>query len=188
MITFAAAIKIIVIALSLALDVFAVSVGVGVRGVPRKEKIRIGVAFATAEIVMNLAGAALGLVIGRLLGEVAGYIGFVALLVLGCFMIFESRREASHPIDMSRGWGLFIASLSISLDSLGIGFSILYINVPLVESLAVIGIVSIAATATGITLGRRLGVHIGEHAELLGGILLALTGATFIVLKALHIG
>ncbi|MHB8145905.1 MAG: manganese efflux pump MntP [Vulcanimicrobiaceae bacterium] len=188
MITFAAAIKIVVIALSLALDVFAVSIGVGVRGVPRKEKIRIGIAFATAEIVMNLAGVGLGLAVGKLLGEVAGYIGFVALLCLGCFMMYESRREESHPLDMSRGWGLFIASLSISLDSLGIGFSILYINVPLVESLAVIGTVSIAATATGISVGRRLGEHIGEHAEFLGGVLLALTGAGFILLKALHIG
>jgi len=180
------ALKIVVIALSLALDVFAVSVGVGIRGVPRAVKIRIGIAFASAEILMNLIGAGLGAVIGHLLGDVAGYIGFGALVLLGCYMIYESLREAEAktPIDMSKGWGLFVAALSISLDSLGIGFSILYIGVPVVESLSVIGIVSVAATVLGLTLGRALGRRAEEGAELWAGIVLLLTGIAFIGLKA----
>jgi manganese efflux pump family protein len=183
-------IKIVVIAVSLALDVFAVSIGVGVRGVPRRVKVRIGAAFAFAEIAMNCIGAALGLAVGKLLGDVAGYIGFVALFGLGLYMMWESLREGemAEPLDMSRGWGLFIASLSISLDSLGIGFSILYIGVPLAVSLATIAVVSVLATVCGLTLGRTLGRRIEEHAEFLGGLLLAITGLVFIVLKALHIG
>ena len=187
--TLGSAIKIVVIALSLALDVFAVSIGVGVRGVPRKTKIRIGIAFASAEIIMNLLGAALGIAAGRLLGEVAGYLGFIALVGVGTYMIYEATRDLAerNPLDMSSGWGLFIASASISLDSLGIGFSILYIDVPLEISLAVIGVVSIGATALGLSFGRLLGKRIEDRAELLGGVLLALTGVTFIVLKALHL-
>lgn len=183
-------VKIFVIALSLALDVFAVSVGVGMRGIPRVVKVRIGVAFAVAEIVMNVMGAGLGAVAGRLIGGVAGYLGFSALAGLGLYMIYESRRESGlkKPLDMSRGWGLFIASLSISLDSLGIGFSILYIGVPVVLSLAVIGVVSVASTAIGLTLGRALGRRAEEGAELWAGIVLALTGAAFILLKAFHLG
>ncbi|MDP9111733.1 MAG: manganese efflux pump MntP family protein [Candidatus Eremiobacteraeota bacterium] len=182
--------KIFVVALSLALDVFAVSVGVGVRGVPGRVKLRIGISFACAEIVMNLVGAGLGAVAGRLLGDVAGYIGFTALLGLGLYMVYESRRDNEDrlPLDMSSGWGLLLASLSISLDSLGIGFSILYIGVPLAVSLVTIGAVSILATAAGLTLGKRLGVRIEDNAEVIGGVLLALTGAAFIVLKAMHVG
>ena len=182
--------KILVIALSLALDVFAVSVGVGMRGVPRAVKIRIGLAFAAAEILMNVAGAGLGAVAGRLIGGVAGYLGFSALLGLGLYMIYESRRESElkKPIDMTRGWGLCIASLSISLDSLGIGFSILYIGVPVVLSLTIIGIVSVSSTALGLVLGRSLGRRAEEGAELWAGIVLALTGAAFILLKAFHLG
>ncbi len=184
------AIKLVAIAFSLALDVFAVSIGVGVRGVERSLKIRIGIAFACAEIIMNLIGAGLGIVTGKLIGDVAGYLGFVALLLVGLYMIYEAKRDlGDRPrMDLSRGWGLVVASLSISLDSLGIGFSILYIGVPLALALAVIGAVSVAATTLGLTLGRRLGSRIEDSAELLGGVLLALTGAVFIVLKALHIG
>ena len=182
--------KILAVAVSLALDVFAVTVGIGVRGVSNPMKVRIGVAFATAEIVMNLVGAGLGAIAGKLIGDVAGYLGFVALIGVGGYMIFEAlnRDEDADPFDLSKGWGLFVASLSISLDSLGIGFSILYIGVPLVSALIVIGIVSVIATALGLGLGQRLGALVKERAELLGGVMLVVTGAVFIVLKALHIG
>lgn len=184
------ALKIVVIAISLALDVFAVSIGVGVRGASRRAKIRIGIAFASAEILMNCVGAALGAIAGRLLGDAAGYIGFVALVLVGTYMIVEARRELEDraPVDMSSGWGLFVASLAISLDSLGIGFSILYVGVPLAISLFTIGAVSIASTTLGLSLGRALGKRVEDSAEMLGGVLLALTGAVFIVLKALNLG
>jgi putative Mn2+ efflux pump MntP len=185
-----AVLKIAFVALSLSLDVFAVSIGVGVRGVPPGLKWRIGFAFAFAEVAMNLIGAGLGLVAGRLLGEVAGYIGFGVLIALGIYMMKESRSELSgaSKLDLSKGWGLALAALSISLDSLGIGFSILYIGVPPGISLAVIGFVSICATAAGLALGERLGSFAERYASFLGGLLLALTGIAFIALKAFHIG
>ena len=137
---------------------------------------------------MNLAGAGLGALAGRLLGSVAGYIGFAALIGLGVFMIVQALREseARTPLDMSRGWGLFIASLSISLDSLGIGFSILYIGVPLVLALAVIFAVSILSTILGLTIGGALGRRAEEGAEFWAGVVLALTGIAFIVAKVSH--
>jgi manganese efflux pump family protein len=185
-----AAIKIVVIAISLALDVFAVSVGVGVRGPSNRAKIRIGLAFASAEIIMNCVGAVLGIIAGRLIGNAAGYIGFVALIGVGTYMIVEARRDLEDrpPLDMSLGWGLFIASLAISLDSLGIGFSILYVGVPLAVALLTIGAVSVGATTLGLTLGRALGAVVEDRAEMLGGVLLVLTGAVFVVLKALNLG
>ncbi|HEY5425148.1 MAG TPA: manganese efflux pump [Candidatus Tumulicola sp.] len=182
--------KIAFVALSLSLDVFAVSIGVGVRGVPARLKWRIGVAFACAEITMNLIGAGLGLVAGRLLGEVAGYIGFVALIALGAYMMKESGSEFSgaSKLDLSKGWGLTVAALSISLDSLGIGFSILYIGVPPAISLTVIGLTSVAATAAGLALGERLGAFAERYAGFVGGLLLTLTGLAFIALKYFHLG
>ncbi len=184
------ALKVLIVAFSLGIDVFALGVGVGIRGASRALRIRIGIAFAAAEVAMNLIGAALGVAMGHLLGDIAGYIGFLALVFIGGYMMFESRREAheKRPIDMSRGWGLLLASLSISLDSLGVGFSILYIGVPVAATLAVIAAVSVLSTSAGLALGQRLGRRIEERAELLGGLALALTGLLFAALKALHAG
>jgi len=183
----AAAFKIVAIALSLALDVFAVSVGAGVRGVSPGMRLRIGAAFASAEVLMNCIGALLGAAVGHVVGGVAGYFGFAALIVLGAYMCVESLRggKLRAPIDMSRGWGLALASLTISLDSLGVGFSILYIGVPPVFTLVAIAAVSVLSTTAGLMLGRRLGGRVEERAELLGGALLALTGIAFVLLKAL---
>lgn len=183
-----ALLRILVIALSLGLDVFAVSIGVGMRGVPVAVKWRIGISFAVAEISMNLIGAAIGAAAGKLIGEVAGYLGFIALIAVGIFMIVEALRESesSQTIDMTKGWGLLVASLSISLDSLGIGFSILYIGVPLYTALLVIGVVSVLSTFLGISFGRVLGRRVEERAELFAGIVLAATGTFFIVQRVLH--
>ena len=182
--------KVIAIAVSLALDVFAVSIGVGVRGVTTKMKLRIGLAFAFAEVSMTITGALLGSVLGRFLGDAAGYFGFTALVGLGIYVMFESRRISSETakFDLSKGWGLFLASLTISLDSLGIGFSILYVGVPMPVSLIVIAIVSVVSTGCGLFIGKRLGAFADRYAALLGGLLLFLTGCAFIALKALHLG
>jgi putative Mn2+ efflux pump MntP len=71
---------------------------------------------------------------------------------------------------------------------LGIGFSIRFVGVPIGESLAVIGVVSVAATLLGLRLGRLLGTRVEDGAEMLAGVLLALTGAAFVALKVLHAG
>jgi putative Mn2+ efflux pump MntP len=186
----AAVFKVFIVALALALDVFAVSVGVGIRGLSTRSKIRIGIAFACAEVGMNIIGAVLGLLMGRLIGDYAGYLGFAALFGIGVYMIRESRTDlsASSRLDLSRGSGLLLASLAISIDSLGIGFSILYIGVPMPISLIIIAITSVASTMLGLSIGRWLGSYAERNAAFIGGLLLALTGILFAILKALHIG
>lgn len=180
--------RVTLVALSLALDVFAVSVGVGIRGVSPRAKFRIGAAFATAEVAMNLIGAGIGAAVGKAIGDVAGYLGFLALVGVGIYMIVESLRAEEEDFDLSKGWGLFIASLSISLDSLGIGFSIVYIGVPIAITLAAIAVASIGSTALGLGLGKRFGSVIGERAGIIAGFVLIATGALFATLKYLHIG
>jgi len=182
--------KVFLVGVALSLDVFAVSVGIGVRGISRPQKIRIGLTFAFAEVVMISAGAGLGVLAGRVAGDYAGYVGFAALFALGIFMVRESRGQspASARLNLSTGHGLALASLAVSLDSLGVGFSVLFIGVPLPISLIVIGAVSIASTTLGLAVGRWLGGVAERNAALLGGVLLALTGILFALLKALRIG
>jgi putative Mn2+ efflux pump MntP len=176
--------KVVLVAMSLGLDVFAVSVGVGMRGLTRSVKWQIGIAFTTAEITMTLIGAGLGCLAGALLGDVAGYIGFAALVGVGIYMVIESLRKKNEGgFDLSRGWGLLLGALSISLDSLGIGFSILYIGVPLAVSLVCIAVVSATSTTLGLTLGRALGRRAEASAATWGGIILIATGLAFAVLK-----
>jgi putative Mn2+ efflux pump MntP len=137
---------------------------------------------------MNLIGAGIGHVIGNLIGGIAAYLGFAALLGLGIYMVIESIKEESGELDLSTGWGLFIAAASISLDSLGIGFTLPYLGVSLVEALGVIFIVSIASTWTGLALGRAIGTRVGGAAGLIAGIILGLTGIGFGLARYFNVG
>ncbi len=188
--TLAAVLKIVFVALSLGLDVFAVSVGVGMRGNSRAVKIRIGAAFAVSEVGMTLIGVALGHVAGQLLGASAGYLGFAALVGVGGYMIYEALHgtDESGGFDLSRGWGLVLGALSISLDSLGIGFSILYIGVPLAFSVVCIAAASVLASSVGLAIGKRLGLVAEETAALWAGIVLVITGLSFAGLKLFDVG
>ncbi|HTX02675.1 MAG TPA: manganese efflux pump [Candidatus Acidoferrales bacterium] len=179
-----AVLKVAVLAVSLALDVFAVSVGVGVRGHTRSQKVRIGAAFGSAEVGMNLIGAGLGRGIGELIGGTAAYLGFAALIGVGVYMIVESLREKSGQLDLSTSWGLFIAAMSISLDSLGVGFTLPYLGVNVIFALAAVFAVSIAATTSGLALGRIVGNRVGGATGLIAGILLASTGVVFAIARA----
>jgi putative Mn2+ efflux pump MntP len=183
----AAALRVALVAFSLALDVFAVSVGVGMRGTTRAAKIRIGFAFAAAEVAMNLAGVGLGAIAGRAIGEIAAYIGFAALVGVGVFMVIETFRTEKEEFDLSHGWGLAVASLSISLDSLGIGFSIVYIGVPVAVTLGAIALASVISTTLGLAFGKNFGSAVGERAGLFAGFVLIATGGLFAALKYAHI-
>ncbi len=178
-----AAWAVVLVAVSLGLDVFAVCVGVGIKGASNALKLRIGAAFATAEVTMTLIGAGLGALLGRAIGSSAGYIGYGALVAIGIYMVVAAMRDQELSLDLSRGWGLFTAALSISLDSLGIGFSILTIDAPLPISLIAIAVVSVVATASGLAFGRLLGSRAEESAELLAGIVLIATGVLFAAVR-----
>ncbi|MBV8299258.1 MAG: manganese efflux pump [Candidatus Eremiobacteraeota bacterium] len=160
------------------------------KGADRWVKIRIGAAFATAEVTMTVLGVLLGQAAGRFLGDAAGYLGFAALVGVGAYMIYEALHgtEEGGGFDLSRGFGLVLGALSISLDSLGIGFSILYIGVPLGVSLVFIGVASVLSTTLGLALGKRLGIVAEEQAALWAGIVLIVTGIAFAALKLFHVG
>ncbi|GAC1573529.1 MAG: hypothetical protein NVS3B7_04890 [Candidatus Elarobacter sp.] len=182
--------KVLFVALSLGLDVFAVSVGVGMKGSDRWLKVRIGAAFTAAEVTMTILGVLLGQAAGKFFGDAAGYLGFTALVGVGAYMIYEALHgtQEGGGFDLSRGFGLVLGALSISLDSLGIGFSILYIGVPLGISLLFIGIASVISTTLGLMLGKRLGIVAEETAALAAGVVLILTGLGFAALKYFHVG
>ena len=75
--------KTFAVALAVGLDVFAISVGVGVARLSFNASLRLGLAFAGSEIAMQMIGYALGVGAGRVLGDVAAYIGFGLLAFIG---------------------------------------------------------------------------------------------------------
>ena len=172
--------KVFAVALAVGLDVLAISVGVGVMQLAVNARIRLGVAFAGAEIAMQVIGYMLGTGAGKILGQVATYVGFGLLAGIGLMMIRNSvRHSEGSEFDVTRGTGLLITSLSISLDSLGVGIALPAVGIPLLPLLITVSITTTVFTFTGMAFGARLGERYEHGAERAAGVLLIILAVLF---------
>lgn len=172
--------KIFAVAFAVGLDVLALSIGVGVVRLGFGASFRVGSAFAVSEITMQVIGYELGAEANHMLGEVANDISLALLLLIGCLMIaksFEYLPEA--PFDASKGAGLLLASLSISLDSLGVGVTLPALRIPLLPLLVTISITTTAFTLIGLAFGARLGERYERDAERAAGTMLVVLAGSF---------
>jgi manganese efflux pump family protein len=174
--------KVFAVALAVGLDVLAISVGVGVARLPFDASLRLGAAFAASEIAMQLIGYLLGTGAGRMLGAVAGYISFALLAFIGFVMIRKSfRHESEVPFDATRGMGLLLISLSISLDSLAVGIALPAAGIPLVPLLILVSITTTVFTFVGLAFGARLGERYERGAERVAGATLVILAFLFAI-------
>ena len=171
--------KILGIAFAVGLDVLALSIAVGIMRLPWGSRIRLGVAFSAAEVVMQIAGYAIGTGAGQLVGTIADYIGFAVLAGVGVFVVRESYSAEDSPLKIDSGWGLVAACASISLDSLGIGVSLPGVPLPLLPLLATVAVSTIIFTTIGLAFGAQLGTRYKQLAERLAGMVLVAPAVDF---------
>jgi manganese efflux pump family protein len=174
--------KVFGVALAVGLDVLAISVGVGVTKLALGASVRLGLAFSLSEITMQVIGYGLGSGAGRLLGVIATYIGFGLLAIIGALMVRSSFHESDEPsFDATRGGGLIVTSLSISLDSLGVGIALPAAAIPLIPLLITVSITTTIFTFIGLSFGARLGKRYERNAERAAGGILILLAVLFAV-------
>ncbi|MDQ6601987.1 MAG: manganese efflux pump MntP family protein [Chloroflexota bacterium] len=173
-----------IIFFSLGLDTLAVSLGLGLSGLPRSRWVRVGLTFALCEGLMPVVGLLIGQRLGTLFGEIAGYIAAGILVVIGGLEIREAVMDDDDDEPMLTGEKqrpLLLIGLSVSLDELAVGFALGVLHVPLGPALAYIAVQAFVLTFVGLLIGRRLGGHFGERAELAAGLVLALLGVALFV-------
>ena len=171
------AFEIIFIAFGLSMDTFAVSLVVGMshKSIGKAVFFRAILFFA----VFQSAFAGIGWFVGQSLSEIIGifdhWIAFILLLGIGGKMIWNSLRPVTNDraFDISDYWILTGLSIATSLDALVVGMSIGFIDMPLLISLAVIGIITALLSIAGFFLGIKNGFRLlGNRAEIAGGMIL----------------
>jgi putative Mn2+ efflux pump MntP len=164
--------KILAIAFAVGLDVLALSIAIGIMQLPWSSRIRLGASFCAAEVIMQVIGYGIGTGAGRAIGTIADYAGFAILAAVGVFVVRESFGEEDVTFKVDSGWGLILASASISLDSLGIGVSLPGVPLPLLPLLATVGVSTVIFTTVGLTFGAQLGSRYRQMAERIAGFVL----------------
>ncbi len=179
--------RILGVAAAIGLDVLALSAAIGVKPLPWPRRLGLGAAFASAELVMQATGLVAGAAFGKVVGDLAAWVGLAVLLGIGIWVFASSFSLTNdHDFDVNTPVGLLLACLSISLDSLGIGFSLPALRLPLVQLFATVAVSTVCFTLAGLTFGARLGDAFGRRAERAAGAVLILLAFGFAVERLVH--
>ena len=176
-------IELLLMGVGLAMDAFAVSVckGLAMKKVNKKQAVVIGVFFGGFQTLMPLIGWILGKQFERYITSVDHWIAFILLGFIGGKMIVESLKKeeeeeiekSDKPLDLKE---MFILAIATSIDALAIGITFAFLGTPIIEAIAIIGIVTFLISIGGVYVGNFFGSKYKNKAEFAGGLILVLLG------------
>ena len=180
-----AVLKVVLFVLPLGLDTFAVSAALGMRGLPKRDRLRVSVLMSSFEMAMPVVGLLVGRALGDLVGGAADYAAIAVLVLLGGWMLLHEDDEGERVEQLASGGGLvsLVLGISISLDELAIGLTIGLLHLSLWLAVLLIGAQAFVFAQLGLRLGSRLSETVREHAGQLAGLALIGLAAVLIVEK-----
>ncbi|MFJ3486874.1 manganese efflux pump MntP [Pseudomonas sp. NPDC090202] len=178
-------ISLIFLALAMSTDAFAAAIGKGSSlHKPRiTEALRTGLIFGVIEAITPIIGWSIGQVANQFVESWDHWIAFILLLVLGLHMIWNGIKhedpEEERP-DQHSFFILAVTAVATSIDALAVGVGLAFVNVNILVAALAIGIATTVMVTIGVMLGRVLGTVVGKRAEIVGGVVLMLVGATIL--------
>lgn len=180
--------SILLLGLAMSTDAFAAAVakGAGMSRPRWPQALRIGLVFGAVEAITPMVGWMLGTAAARYVESWDHWIAFVLLVGLGLHMIYKARRPGDGPTqpDAHARSGpqlaLVLTALATSLDALTVGVSLAFVDINIFAVAVVIGLCTFTMVTLGIMAGRALGSLVGKRAEMAGGVVLILVGATIL--------
>lgn len=176
----------IFLALAMSTDAFAAALGKGAAmEKPRFfQALRIGLLFGCIEAVTPIIGWALGSLASKWIAQWDHWVAFFLLLGLGGHMVWvglhgdpEEEGAAAAPQSVV---ALALTAVATSIDAMAVGVGLAFINVNIVYAALSIGLATTVMVTIGVLLGRMLGAAIGKKAEIVGGVVLVVVGATIL--------
>ncbi|UCD06315.1 MAG: manganese efflux pump [candidate division WOR-3 bacterium] len=173
------------IALGLALDAFAVAVSSGIAA-PRvrfRHALKVGMFFGIFQAGMPIIGWTAGSLLSDIIGGIDHWVSFVLLCFIGMHMMYEalqtgSQRSGVNPLDIHI---LLLLSVATSVDALAAGVSFAFLDVAIVRTILIIGIVTFLLSFFGYYLGDRLGAFFKKRIRIIGGLILVIIGVKILL-------
>ncbi|TAJ44872.1 manganese efflux pump MntP [Methanofollis fontis] len=169
----------IVISIALAMDATAVSVaaGVTVREGRRRTAATLAVLFGLFQSGMTIAGGYAGSALYAYISAVDHWIAFLLLAFIGGRMFINGLAgEDGEEIRFGSATVLLTLAIATSIDAFAVGLSFAVLGSSILLPSMVIGIVTAIFSLGGFRFGTAFGRRYGEHAEVIGGIILVLIG------------
>lgn len=177
-------VEFLLLGVGLAMDAFAVSIckGLAMRKVNKKQAVIIALFFGGFQAIMPVIGWLLCKGFQTYIEVFDHWIAFALLAFIGVKMIIETLgekeddvviEEMDPPLDMKE---MLMLAIATSIDALAVGISLAALDRPIVESAAIIGVVTFVISIIGVYIGNFFGNRYKKRAELTGGIILVLIG------------
>jgi manganese efflux pump family protein len=176
---------IFIIGFALGMDAFSLGIGLGMIGVRLRTIAKVSIVIGFFHILMPLVGIAAGMFLSSYVGSIASFIGGLILCFLGANMlwgaVFRSDDQTERTFNQTKGWGLFLFALSVSIDALSVGFSFGLFEVDVPVAVFSFGLLGTVMSAAGLLLGRYVGDRLGSLGEALGGVIILVFGIKFML-------
>ena len=174
----------LVTALGLAMDAVAVAIasGLSVKVLRWQDALKMALFFGVFQALMPLGGYFVGALFANVLAAYDHWIAFVLLSALGVKMILESKNAAEEKVASPfRNNKLLILSIATSLDAFAVGISFSLLEISLIETVTIIGVVTFLLCLPAVWFGARLGKSMAKRAEIFGGLVLILIGSKILI-------
>lgn len=172
-------IEIFLIGIGLAMDAFAVSIckGLSMKKLDWKKAIIIALYFGGFQALMPVIGYFLGTTFESFVVQVDHWIAFLLLGFIGGNMIKESfddeLEKCNDNVDFKT---MFVLAIATSIDALAVGITFALLDVNIILSVAIIGIITFILSMFGVKIGNKFGNKYQNKAEFVGGLVLILLG------------
>ena len=140
----------------------------------------ISLFFGGFQALMPLIGWALGSQLADLITPIDHWIAFARLAFVGGKMLWdafheddEQGEERKTPLDLKE---LIMLAIATSIDALAVGITFAFLQVAIVPSVAIIGVVTFVLSIVGVAVGHFFGARFEKPATIVGGAVLILIG------------
>jgi putative Mn2+ efflux pump MntP len=180
-------IEIVFIAVALSMDAFAAAVckGLSLEKAKPAHAFIVGLWFGFFQAAMPIAGFFLGAAFAGKIKAFDHWVAFVLLCAIGIQMLRESfskeeKKEQKNNAGVSARVMLPLA-IATSIDALAVGVTFSFLNKPIFESAAAIGVITFGLSALGVQMGLKIGQKNRARAQFAGGAVLICIGAKILI-------
>ena len=176
-------IELLILGLALSMDAFAVTVSNAFvyRGTDKAHRLLMPVFFGVFQGLMPVIGFYAGSLVGPFIETYAGIITFVILGFIGGKMLWDAFHEDDEQgeeaqdakLDLKE---LIMLAIATSIDALAVGITFAFLQVAIVPSVAIIGVVTFVLSFVGVAVGHFFGARFEKPATIVGGAVLILIG------------
>ncbi len=174
------------VALSLSMDNLAVALAAGCNrttSLPHRATIQVGLLFTTAHFVMFSIGFLGGHELMFWIGNIGKWVAAVILVYIGVHMIYESFHSTDlKNINVLNSFKMqVILALATSIDALLVGIGLGLAFAPFWLTVLLLSVCVFLTSVGGFYAGHWLGRRFGQIMEIIGGCILILIGAKWLL-------